>query len=147
MCFELSFDELEKFQVVAAGVATISRNTRYVLSLSAALVYGDKHRVLHTHSRILPVEVDAVQTMLLDEVYNILRKDLSICWLHARTEDLVSGRISGESPPSEAEHSASALQVLEALKCALLATDIRNPFRREIGESEVNVSISISIDI
>lgn len=69
------------------------------MSWSASLVRGG---VAYTYSRVLPVDVNTVKIMLLDEFSHVGRERHAVRWFRTLSEDSVRRWLSREAhPPKE----------------------------------------------
>ena len=97
-----------------------------------------------THSRILPIDIDSIQAVLIHEADDIVLEDLAIGWQDGLTQDGEGSGLRAERPATKRDDSLDIIQPLEIFKLLLgsFVSDLRliGP-SSDVCKGEVNVRV------
>lgn len=101
-----------------------------------------------THSRILPVKVDAIEFVLIHKREEILLELVAVGWLDGGTKDVESPGLCAEIPPAKRDDFLDIFHFLEELKLLLDLTDINcEVILRDSSKGKVDVSVFIRVNL
>src|SRR3569833_45244 len=104
---------------------------------------------VQTYARILPVNVDSIQAVCVDEIGNVLGKSLTVGRGGPVAEDLIRSRVGREGPATKRQNLFYALEALELLE--LKPREIVAHFNLEIlgdgPEGEVDMGVLFGVDL
>lgn len=100
-----------------------------------------------TYTRILPIQIEPIQPIIIDKLDDIITKLVPIGRLHSLTNDSKCSRVGAEVPTAKRYDLFDTSELLEALKLIRDATDLDIKVGRDIGKSKVNMRVSFDVNL
>ncbi len=102
-----------------------------------------------SYPRILPVNVDAIEAILVDEVGNVGGHGQTIGGSDALTKDHISARVGGKIPTTDGQDAPRALDPSEDVELVggRRAGDLNRIGRGEHPKAEIDVRVSRNVEL